>query len=134
MTFSNLSTAGNYFWNFGDGQTSTEMNPIHTYENNGNYSVCLKVTNDCGTKEKCKSVTINAVTSQEPSAKVVLGDKSGAKGSVLQLPVRIENCSKLGTLSGTIMLGNSNVAQINGIAQMQSVQFIMMEIIVLVIF
>jgi len=30
-------------WNFGDGSTSTEQNPIHTYENIGTYSVSLSV-------------------------------------------------------------------------------------------
>jgi len=116
LVFSNLSSAGTYAWDFGDGKTSTETNPIHTYENNGNYTICLKVTNDCGTKEQCQAVAINAVTSEAPSAKVVLAEESGAKGAVLQLPVRVENCTRLGTLSGTIMLGNNQVAQINGLS------------------
>ncbi len=30
-------------WDFGDGTTSTEKNPSHTYENTGNYSVSLTV-------------------------------------------------------------------------------------------
>jgi len=33
-------------WDFGDGQTSTEQNPTHTYENPGNYTVTLNVTDD----------------------------------------------------------------------------------------
>jgi len=118
LTFSNLSSTGTYVWDFGDGNTSTETNPIHTYEKNGTYTICLKVTNDCGTKEKCQSLTINAVTSTngESSAKVVLADKSGPRGTVLQLPVRVENCTRIGTLSGTINLGNNQVAQINGLS------------------
>ena len=116
LTFSNLSSAGTYAWDFGDSNTSTETNPIHTYENNGTYTICLSVTNDCGTKDKCQSVTINAVTSEASSAKIVLADQSGAKGTVLQLPVRVENCTRIGTLSGTIMLGNDQVAQINGLS------------------
>lgn len=35
---------GSYFWNFGDGQTSTEMNPEHIYKRKGNYRITLKIT------------------------------------------------------------------------------------------
>lgn len=32
-----------YTWNFGDGQISGDMNPIHEYEKSGFYTVCLNV-------------------------------------------------------------------------------------------
>ena len=32
-----------WFWDFGDGNTSTQQNPIHTYSN-GLYAPCLTVT------------------------------------------------------------------------------------------
>jgi PKD repeat protein len=38
-----------YFWEFGDGSTSTEQNPTHAYSGNGNYTVSLSVTNTFGT-------------------------------------------------------------------------------------
>lgn len=34
-----------YFWDFGDGSTSTEKNPVHTYNNVGKYTARLKVNN-----------------------------------------------------------------------------------------
>ena len=37
-----------YFWDFGDGATSTEQNPTHTYTANGRYTVNLTVTNSFG--------------------------------------------------------------------------------------
>lgn len=37
-----------YLWEFGDGTTSTEMNPEHFYTMEGNYKVKLTVTNGCG--------------------------------------------------------------------------------------
>ncbi|MEM6318670.1 MAG: T9SS type A sorting domain-containing protein [Bacteroidota bacterium] len=116
LTFANSSTAGTYAWDFGDGKTSTETSPTHTYENNGTYNVCLQVTNACGTKQTCQSVTINAVIGDDSPAKILLGDMSGTKGTVLQMPVKIENCSRLATLSGTIKLGNNQVAKINGLS------------------
>ena len=47
--FNNLSTnATSYSWDFGDGNTSTEVNPIHDYTNSGTYTVILTAMNDCG--------------------------------------------------------------------------------------
>lgn len=37
-----------YLWEFGDGVTSTQQNPIHTYADAGNYTVTLTVTTDPG--------------------------------------------------------------------------------------
>ena len=46
MTFDNESAgAASYFWLFGDGQTSTETNPIHDYGSFGTYT-CLLYTSD----------------------------------------------------------------------------------------
>jgi PKD repeat protein len=35
-------------WNFGDGATSSERNPVHTYAEEGKYDVLLTVTDDDG--------------------------------------------------------------------------------------
>ncbi|BFT74527.1 hypothetical protein PAENIP36_59690 [Paenibacillus sp. P36] len=37
-----------FAWNFGDGTTSQDANPSHTYSVNGNYDVTLTVTNGTG--------------------------------------------------------------------------------------
>jgi gliding motility-associated-like protein len=37
--------ADNWVWNFGDGNTSTDLDPVHTYSTTGFYSVVLTVTN-----------------------------------------------------------------------------------------
>jgi PKD repeat protein/Zn-dependent protease len=41
-----------YLWNFGDGTTSSEMNPTHTYTANGKYTVTLTVKNSFGEDTK----------------------------------------------------------------------------------
>ena len=51
VTFTDISAAGNgeiitWSWDFGDGSTSTEQNPIHTFEEDGTYSVSLTVTDE----------------------------------------------------------------------------------------
>jgi PKD repeat protein len=37
-----------YEWDFGDGNTSTEDSPVHEYNDDGTYTVSLKVTDDRG--------------------------------------------------------------------------------------
>jgi PKD repeat protein len=41
-----------YLWNFGDGTTSPEKNPTHTYAKNGKYTVTLTVKNSFGEDTK----------------------------------------------------------------------------------
>ena len=49
VEFENTSERGEFFfWDFGDGNTSTIENPIHTYDQDGFYTVLLEVENDCG--------------------------------------------------------------------------------------
>jgi PKD repeat protein len=46
INFINLSY-GNYtdlFWDFGDGESSTEENPVHIYPSPGDYEVCLAIS------------------------------------------------------------------------------------------
>jgi len=46
-----LNAPSSWLWNFGDGNTSTSQNPMHTYQNPGMYDVTLIVCNntDCDT-------------------------------------------------------------------------------------
>ncbi|MFI1744090.1 gliding motility-associated C-terminal domain-containing protein [Thalassobellus sediminis] len=58
----NVGTAPTYLWVFGDGNTSDEIDPTHTYTTPGTYTVTFTVTNnDAGTLPACNSAT----TSQE---------------------------------------------------------------------
>lgn len=50
----------NYFWDFGDGNTSSDINPDYRYNTPGNYSVQLTVTDDDGAVNSVSSsVVIN---------------------------------------------------------------------------
>lgn len=61
VTFTDISAAEpgpilSWTWNFGDGTTSTEENPTHTYAEPGEYDVCLTIHADGGCfDEKCES-------------------------------------------------------------------------------
>ena len=47
-------------WKFGDGTTSTEQNPSHTYEKNGSYTVSLTVTGPGGSDTKTMEEFVQA--------------------------------------------------------------------------
>ncbi|GIV40870.1 MAG: hypothetical protein KatS3mg034_0180 [Vicingaceae bacterium] len=49
IDFDNLSIGGDYFtWNFGDGNMSNLIEPMHLYADSGNYLVTLYIENDWG--------------------------------------------------------------------------------------
>jgi len=52
-----------YAWDFGDGETSTEKDPMHTYTSTGKYTVTLTVTADGQTGNKIRH---NYITVAEP--------------------------------------------------------------------
>ncbi len=60
----NLSTGGSgnfvFTWSFGDGTTSTEAFPTHTYSGNGPYNLCLSIQDNSGCADTfCDSISIN---------------------------------------------------------------------------
>ena len=66
VTFTDQSQdAQNYLWDFGDGEQSVDQNPVHEYDSEGTYTVCLTAENACGTDSVCQTVTI---TCPVPSA------------------------------------------------------------------
>jgi len=66
VTFTSTSQgADSYAWNFGDGGTSNEANPVHVYDQSGAYTVTLTVTNDCGAATLEQSINVITVGTQE---------------------------------------------------------------------
>jgi len=68
VTFINTSEgADKYEWSFGDGETSTEINPIKTYAASGTYTVTLKASNLAGASDTSEA----EVSLQIPQAVVL---------------------------------------------------------------
>lgn len=66
FTDSSFIATGNvvaWSWDFGDGGTSAQQNPAHTYQYSGNYNVSLTVTSDSGCTH---TITINNVVTVYP--------------------------------------------------------------------
>lgn len=57
-----------YFWDFGDGNTSDQLDPTHMYAENGTYQVSLTITNECGSTTVNSEITINAFVVADFSA------------------------------------------------------------------
>ena len=60
----------NYNWNFGDGVTSTEINPLHTFTTNGSYTVQLIGEGPCGSDTSSVQIIVNSANINEHSEKV----------------------------------------------------------------
>ncbi|HBL24125.1 MAG TPA: hypothetical protein DDZ40_08415, partial [Deltaproteobacteria bacterium] len=65
VQFLDLSSGSvtSWAWNFGDGGTSTEQNPIHTFRTAGTYTVTLTVRSSTGSDAKTVSGYVQSVLS-----------------------------------------------------------------------
>lgn len=63
VTFSNNSsgTISSYFWDFGDGVTSSLANPSHTFNSLGKYTVKLTVSNSAGSSYTTKQINVRKI-------------------------------------------------------------------------
>ena len=61
IQFTDLSvgTPTSWLWNFGDGETSAEQNPSHSYQNTGNFNVSLTIADVYGDTTLLKSDLIH---------------------------------------------------------------------------
>jgi PKD repeat protein len=58
----NDGTVSEWAWTFGDGGTSTDESPTHTYADNSTFQACLTVTDDDGaTDDVCHDVVVSNV-------------------------------------------------------------------------
>ncbi|MGB0431038.1 MAG: PKD domain-containing protein [Bacteroidia bacterium] len=94
VEFTNSSSnSTDYTWNFGDGASSTEENPTHTYSAEGTYTVSLTASDGTNTDETTQEVVISAA---EFSAAVM----SSADGKVWKL-APIAGAMKVGDAIGS---------------------------------
>lgn len=76
---SNVSGGVTYAWDFGDGTTSTEKSPAHTYANDDTYTVTLTVTAGDITKTTSENVVINTKCNPTLSSLYFVGTSNAWK-------------------------------------------------------
>ncbi|MEM6964854.1 MAG: PKD domain-containing protein, partial [Bacteroidota bacterium] len=112
FNFTDASTGGDsYLWDFGDGNTSSEMNPIHTFSSNGNYEVCLTVTNNCGNDQWCQTVT----AFQPVDVIFDLAELSGEAGDTVFVGVEVDEFKDIISFQKSIHLDDTTVARFVGV-------------------
>ncbi len=81
VQFTDLSANGpsSWFWDFGDGNTSTQQYPAHTYMNSGIFTVKLIVTNGFGSDSLIQN---SYITVSKPSAPTTTSASRCGPGSV----------------------------------------------------
>ena len=85
VAFTNTSTEyGEFFWNFGDNTTSTEINPTHIYTEPGTYTVSLEVTADDCTVIITQDVVVSVSTGIATIASTGLNVWSNTQGIVME--------------------------------------------------
>ena len=65
FTDASYNNPTSWLWDFGDGNTSNEQNPVHQYARNGSYHVKLTTTNSHGSNSVIKT---NYITLEMPEA------------------------------------------------------------------
>lgn len=81
VTFTNTSlNATSYLWDFGDGQSSVEQNPVHTYGSSGNYSVKLSAINECRTVDKTNTVMLTSAVGEPGSLQSLTVNPNPSEG------------------------------------------------------
>lgn len=90
VAFTDQSTnePDSWLWDFGDGNSSTEQNPLHTYAANGTYTVQLTATNATGSGVETKTAYITVALLPVPS---VLDGVVCAPGGVVNLAASGQN-------------------------------------------
>ncbi len=68
FTDNSTNSPTGWLWDFGDGSTSTDKNPSHTFATEKTYNISLKVTNDFGYATQSNNIVVNNITPVLPVA------------------------------------------------------------------
>lgn len=102
--------ATSYAWNFGDGFTSGDKEPLHTYAAAGTYEVSLIAVNACGRDTMVNTITVTAVginnTVNAKNVAIYPNPNSGKFNVDFQLTLRDDVTVKVTNLNGQTVYSN----------------------------
>ena len=81
-----LKNPTSWLWDFGDGTTSTEQNPVHAYTSSGNYTVSLTVKNSNGSSDTRTQENYISVNPNRNSESVFIGKENKGTGGYRPRP------------------------------------------------
>jgi PKD repeat protein len=107
VTFTNTSTtAVSYSWKFGNGKSSSEISPVHTYASNGTYNVTLTATNRCASVSVTKTVVVSSALDLNPSSTL----------ATASIPPKVISMTSLKTINFTEVKSLSGIDMVQKIA------------------
>ncbi len=110
VQFNDTSTNSphDWAWDFGDGGTSTDKNPLHTYTTAGTYTVTLTATNTKGTDTETKTDYITVSTPPSPVASFTANTTTGT----IPLAVQFTDTSGNGAISWSWDFGDGGTSAV----------------------
>lgn len=112
-------TITSYHWDFGDGNTSTDINPVYLYSSTGKFIITLTVTGPCGTDVHTDTM-LSAYTGMDDFIEFQSMDvyPNPTKGNVnihfeeVQQGVQVKVSNALGQVLFNKYMGSTNSAQV----------------------
>ncbi|MEZ4775620.1 MAG: PKD domain-containing protein [Bacteroidia bacterium] len=135
VTFRDISTPDypliGWFWNFGDGGTSTQQNPVHMFNQPGLYTVSLVITNSMGcqdtafgqvevlqppvasfipsTIDDCTPVTVSFTDNSQPTnSPIIIWEWNFGDGSLSSAQSPIHTYTNAGQYTVTLRVTDGN--------------------------
>lgn len=93
----------NWYWDFGDGNTSNEQRPTHTYENAGSFAVSLTVSNSVDSSNILEPASVTVEAAQE---NIIV-----ANGGLSELPIPEQWGDDLPEYSQEILVDSEKLKQ-----------------------
>ena len=117
FTSTSTGTIDTYSWDFGDGSTSTEENPLHVFTSPGYHFVTLTVTGPCGTSTYTDSILLELVDIDENQLNNSLTIYPNPNGGQFTMTVSLEGASNVSATlvdARGMVIWNTEMKNING--------------------
>lgn len=128
FTNQSLENPTSFFWDFGDGSTSTDRDPIHTYTTPGTYSVTLKAMNNqsggIATFNNAITVTSGVIPSPTPTpvpGKITAAFEADITSGSAPMQVSFTDLSTGNPTSRLWDLGDGNISTTRNITHIYQV-------------
>ncbi|MFH1320459.1 MAG: PKD domain-containing protein [Bacteroidota bacterium] len=112
-------TSGSYYWDFGNGFTSTQMQTATYYSDTGNYYIQVIITNACGFSDSAyRNVTIQYDTNRTPEANIRFDNEDYMLDTITVCPgeeVSLENDSWDSPLTFLWLFGDGDTSTLKDV-------------------